>query len=52
LTANGSTDKIGVALIDLSPLLKDDAIDLAVEIKNDENQRVGSLFIKIFWYES
>jgi hypothetical protein len=37
LTADGSTDKIGVALVDLSPLLRDDAIDLAAEIKNDDN---------------
>lgn len=52
LTADGSTDKVGVAYVDLSPLLRDDAIDVAAEIKNDQNSHAGSLFIKVFWYES
>lgn len=51
LTADGAADKLGYVSLDLNPLLHGDAIDMACEIKSDEGERVGSLFLKIFWYE-
>ena len=51
LTADGSSDKLGLCEIDLSPLLHGNVIDIATEIRNDENQVAGRLYIKVFWYE-
>lgn len=47
----GAADKLGITSVDITPLLNNDMIDVAAEIKNDEGDRVGSIFIKIFWYD-
>lgn len=47
----GSNDKVGFCLIDLSPLVKNQMIDLAAEVKNDDGDKVASVYVKIFWYD-
>lgn len=35
----------------MSALVRNEMIDLAAEIKNDDGDRIASLYIKIFWYD-
>lgn len=38
--------------LDISSLISGEIVDMAAEIRNDEGNPVGSLYIKVFWYES
>jgi len=38
--------------LDVSSLISGEIVDLAAEIKNDDGERVGALYVKVFWYES
>lgn len=48
----GANDKIGTSFIDLSPLLNNEMIDMAAEVKNEDGERIASIFIKAFWFDS
>lgn len=48
----GANDKIGTSFVDLSPLLNNEMIDMAAEVKNEDGERIASIFIKSFWFDS
>lgn len=48
----GANDKIGTSSVNLTPLLNNEMIDMASEVKNEDGERVASIFIKAFWYDS
>jgi hypothetical protein len=41
-----------MCVLEIHQLIQGEIIDMAAEIKNDEGERVGSLYVKVFWYES
>jgi len=36
----------------LNGLINNEIVDIAAEIRNDAGERVGTLYIKVFWYET
>jgi hypothetical protein len=47
----GSNDKVGWCSVDLASLVANEMIDIAAEVRNDDGDRIASLYVKIFWYD-
>lgn len=48
----GTNDRVGTAAVSLEALLQEGLVDQACVIKNEDGDGIGSLYIKILWYES
>jgi hypothetical protein len=52
LSKEGFSDKLGVVEVNAEGLLSNEVIDINAEILNDNGDKVGHIFLKIFWFES
>ena len=46
-----TSDIVGYAKIKLNGLMHNEVIDIATDIKNRKNAKVGTIFFKMFWFE-